>query len=60
MVQTLLVSGGNDGTLSLWSVDGAQASREALPKLSVKVVVSYSVPASPTSSPIAFAFHEWT
>ncbi len=60
MVQTLLVSGGNDGALSLWSVDGAQASREALPKLSVKVVVSYSVPASPTSSPIAFAFHEWT
>jgi WD40 repeat protein len=35
--ETLLVSGGNDGTLSLWSVDGAQASREALPKLSVKV-----------------------
>ena len=37
-VKTLLVSGGNDGTLSLWNVDGAQAQREVTPKLSVKVV----------------------
>jgi hypothetical protein len=33
-IQTLLVSGGNDGLLTFWSVDNA---REATPKLSVKV-----------------------
>lgn len=37
-MQTMLVSGGNDGTLSLWNVDSPQATRELTPKLSVKVV----------------------
>jgi hypothetical protein len=34
----MLVSGGNDGTLSLWNIDGPQATKELTPKLSVKVV----------------------
>lgn len=37
-MQTMLISGGNDGTLSLWNVDGPQATKELTPKLSVKVV----------------------
>ncbi|XP_024377308.1 uncharacterized protein [Physcomitrium patens] len=34
--ETMLISGGNDGTLSLWNVDGPQATKELTPKLSVK------------------------
>jgi WD40 repeat protein len=34
--EIMLVSGGNDGTLSLWNIDGPQATKELTPKLSVK------------------------
>lgn len=37
-LQALLVSGGNDGLLVLWSADHGHDSRELVPKLSLKVV----------------------
>ena len=37
-MQIMLVSGGNDGSLSLWNVDGPQGTRELTPKLTVKVI----------------------
>lgn len=39
-LQALLVSGGNDGLLVVWSADHAQDSRELVPKLSIKVTIS--------------------
>lgn len=41
-MQSLLVSGGSDGLLVLWSADNALDSRELVPKLSLKVS-SYSL-----------------
>jgi hypothetical protein len=37
-LQALLVSGGSDGLLVLWSADHGADSRELVPKLSLKVL----------------------
>lgn len=37
--QSLLVSGGSDGLLVVWSADHSHDSRELVPKLSLKVVL---------------------
>lgn len=42
-MQALLVSGGSDGLLVLWSADHGQDSRELVPKLSFKVTMSIAI-----------------
>lgn len=41
-MQALLVSGGSDGLLILWSADHAHDHRELVPKLSLKVYYLYN------------------
>lgn len=54
-VQSLLVSGGSDGLLVLWSADNALDSRELVPKLSLKVS-SYSFSFYPFKFLLQFNF----
>lgn len=42
LLQALLVSGGSDGLLVVWSADHSQDSRELVPKLSLKAIISLS------------------